>query len=302
MPVAGPLHVLIFAILLAFVGIFTQLALAGGGNALTILTFRTVAVLGMTALYLRVAGISLKLPARDRNRSLALGLLLSVNNFSITRSIELIPVPLMVLVFYTYPVMTSLASWLTGKETFSARGAIAVFLAMAGLALALQTEFSGHNLSGIGYALLGAVSWSAMLLASGNNSGGSDPRPRTFYMNITVLVVFVAACAVTGDIAFPHTSLGWFGMAALPVVFGVGIIGLLVAAGSIGPMKSAFYMNFEPVTSIILSAMILGQRLAPAQLAGAALVIVALFLFRPLPRKSRANGAGATKKRGARSA
>jgi drug/metabolite transporter (DMT)-like permease len=285
-PAAGALHVLIFAFLLSLVGIFTQLALAGGGNTVTVVAFRTLGVLALTGVFLRFTGVPLRLPSRDRNLSLALGLLLAVNNYSITRSIELVPVPLMVLVFYTYPVMTSLASWITGTERFSVRGALAVLLAMAGLALALQTDFSGQNALGIGFAVLGAISWSAMLLLTGHYFRGSDPRSRTLYMNITVAVVFVVACALS-EVAFPNTPLGWFGLATLPLAFAIGIIGLLVAAASLGPMKSAFYMNFEPVVSILLSALILDQRLAPIQLAGAALVIVALFLFRPLPTRTQ---------------
>ena len=46
-------------------------------------------------------------------------------------------------------------------------------------------------------------------------------------------------------------------------------------------MRAGFYMNFEPVASVLLAALILGQVLAPIQLAGAALVVAALFLFRP---------------------
>jgi len=287
LPAATAFHVLVFAFLLALVSIFTQLALEGGGNTITVVAFRTIGVVTLTILFLRATGVSLKLPARDRNISLALGLLLSVNNYSITRSIALIPVPLMVLMFYTYPVMTSLASWASGKERFSLRGAIAMSLAMAGLALALQAEFSGYNLLGIGFALLGAVTWSAMMLLTGHFFSGSDPLPRSLYMHIAVGIVFVTLCAVTGDVAFPATSLGWLALSALPIAFAVGITGLLVAAASLGPAKSSFYMNFEPVASIFLSAIILDQRLTPIQLIGAALVIAALFLFRPLRRQSQ---------------
>jgi drug/metabolite transporter (DMT)-like permease len=59
------------------------------------------------------------------------------------------------------------------------------------------------------------------------------------------------------------------------------MIGLFAATVKLGPMRTGFYMNFEPIATVILSALLLGQRLAPVQLAGGALVVLALFLFRP---------------------
>ncbi|HEU5177560.1 MAG TPA: EamA family transporter, partial [Burkholderiales bacterium] len=53
------------------------------------------------------------------------------------------------------------------------------------------------------------------------------------------------------------------------------------ATARIGPMRVGFYMNFEPIAAVILAALILGQQLEPVQLAGGALVVGALFLFRP---------------------
>jgi drug/metabolite transporter (DMT)-like permease len=50
---------------------------------------------------------------------------------------------------------------------------------------------------------------------------------------------------------------------------------------ALGPVRTGFLMNFEPIATVLLSAVILGQYLAPIQLAGAALVVAALFLFRP---------------------
>ncbi|MGH8701144.1 MAG: EamA family transporter, partial [Burkholderiales bacterium] len=61
-----------------------------------------------------------------------------------------------------------------------------------------------------------------------------------------------------------------------------GMIGLFVSITTLGPVKTGFYMNFEPIATVILAAVLLKQYLAPIQLAGAALVIAALFLFRPL--------------------
>jgi len=65
------------------------------------------------------------------------------------------------------------------------------------------------------------------------------------------------------------------------VFYAFAMIGLFVSSARYGALRSAFWLNFEPIASVLLAALILGQVLAPVQLAGAALVVAALFLFRP---------------------
>jgi drug/metabolite transporter (DMT)-like permease len=74
--------------------------------------------------------------------------------------------------------------------------------------------------------------------------------------------------------------VGWASLAAVGFFYSFALIGLFAATARLGPARVGFYMNFEPVAAVLLAAAILGQTLAPVQLAGAALVICALFLFR----------------------
>ena len=73
------------------------------------------------------------------------------------------------------------------------------------------------------------------------------------------------------------------------------MIGLFVATTSLGPMRTGFFMNFEPIATVLLAVPILGQEVQPIQMAGAVLVIVALFLFRPL-KLEREKGEGRREK------
>ena len=66
---------------------------------------------------------------------------------------------------------------------------------------------------------------------------------------------------------------------------------ILMAAAAIGPTRVAVVMNVEPVASLILTFLILGDRLGPIQLAGAALVVAAIYICQP---KAAAKPAAAT--------
>jgi drug/metabolite transporter (DMT)-like permease len=103
-------------------------------------------------------------------------------------------------------------------------------------------------------------------------------------MTIVSFVVFLAVTFAAHTWRLPTMPVGWLGIAGVTLFYALGTIGIFAATARDGPMRTGFFMNFEPVATVLLSALILDQRLAAVQLVGAALVIAALFLFRPPPR------------------
>jgi drug/metabolite transporter (DMT)-like permease len=276
-----PLRLIFIATSFAMVGICTVIGYAGGSDPLTVITLRTLGTVALLAIYIRVAGLSFRLERRELSLALLLGVPLAVNNYCLNAAMETIPVPLAVLIFYLWPAITACASWAIGKERASARGVAGLVLAFVGVGLAVNVDFTASQARGVGFALAGALVWSLVFMLNNHFFHGRDTRPTTFYMASTAATIFVVACAVTGNVALPVTALGWLGVASLPFFYTFAMIGLFAATMRLGPMRTGFYMNFEPVASVLLAALILGQTLAPIQLAGAALVIAALVMFRP---------------------
>jgi drug/metabolite transporter (DMT)-like permease len=277
-----PAHVLVFAASMGMVGVCTGLALEGGANPLTVVTFRTVGVVVLFLAYFQVARVSVAMPAREAAIAIAIGVVLCLNNYTLNAAIGEIPVPLAVLIFYLWPALTTAAAWALGKERFSWRSVCGLALAFAGVGLALNVDFTAAQAHGVWLAVLSAFAWSTVLLLTGHYFHGRDSRPANFWMTSTAAAIFVVAIVVTGALQLPAAPAGWTGLVGLPFFYAFGMIGLVVAITSLGAVKTGFYMNFEPIATVILAAVFLKQYLAPIQLAGAALVIAALFLFRPL--------------------
>lgn len=281
-------HVFLFALGYAMVGVTTGLGLEGGGSPLTIVTVRTLCVVVLLFLYCRIAGVSLALPLRDRWIACAIGVALCTNNYTLNEALGRISVPLGVLIFYTWPAMTTVYGWLTGKDRFTWRSLFGLALAFFGLALTLNVDFTIAQMTGVWLALASAVAWSVTFVMVGHQFRGRDSRATTFYMTGTAALIFIVLMAITRDWVLPATTMGWLGLVTLPLFYTFGMIGLFVATGTIGPARVGFYMNFEPVGTLVLSALILGQKLEPIQFVGATLVIAALFLFRPPRSRARA--------------
>jgi drug/metabolite transporter (DMT)-like permease len=277
----GPIHLLVFAVSFAMVGICTALALQSGANPLTVVTIRTLGTVLLFIGYFLAAGVAFSMAPRDRLIAVAIGIPLCINNYFINSAIAEIPVPLVVLIFYLWPAITGVASWLLGKEPFRWRGLAGLALAFTGVALALNVDFTAAQAKGVWLAAGAAVLWSVTFMLTSHFFHGRDTRAPTLTMMLTALTVFVIACLVTGDVHLPATALGWTGAIGTAGFYAFGMIGIFAASVRIGPTRTGFFMNFEPIAAVLLAALILGQTLAPIQLAGAALVVTALFLFRP---------------------
>ena len=266
-------------------GVCTALALRGGSNTLTIVTLRAFGTLAILLVYFRAAGVPFGLALRERKIATAVAIPLCVNTYCINEAINQIPVPLAILIFYLWPAIVTAVSWTSGAEPFRWRGAIGLVLAFLGIALALNVDLTAAEGLGALYALVAAFAWSAVFLLTHSFFRGRDTRPMILHMTGVSAIAFALAVLTAGAWQLPALPVGWIGVAGMTLFYALGTIGIFAATAIAGPMRVGFVMNFEPVATVVFSALILDQRLAPIQLAGAALVILALFLFRPPPRR-----------------
>jgi drug/metabolite transporter (DMT)-like permease len=90
----------------------------------------------------------------------------------------------------------------------------------------------------------------------------------------------ILASLVTGEFRFPMTGLGWSGLIGSALCYSAAMTSVLFAASVLGATRVALVMNVEPIASLVLTFLILGERLRALQLGGAVLVVAAIFIFR----------------------
>jgi drug/metabolite transporter (DMT)-like permease len=282
-----------YAIAVAFayslVSIFARLAYDGGSNVLTVVTARALFVLLALWAYLAWRGTPWRLPAKERNVSLALGVLLALSNFLLNQAIVRLPVSNALLIFYTFPVLLSIVSWMSGKDKPTLRIAAALVLSLIGLALTLQVKGGPLDPLGLAYAVAAAASWGGLMYLSGRVLGSRKSQVHTLHMIMTATGIFALACILTGDVVFPATGRGWVGFVGAPLAYFVAIVGTMTAISVLGAVRTGFFMNFEAVGVILFAALILEQYMNGLQLVGAALVIVSMFVFNAPPRPASKN-------------
>jgi drug/metabolite transporter (DMT)-like permease len=277
--IAGAGSGLVAATAFATGDVIGKVALGSGADVLTMLTFRSVVGLGFMWVWLRFAAAPVPHSDRARWVSLGLGVLFSANVFALFKAIELLPVPIAILTYFVYPLLTGIGGALTGLDRLTWRGAAAALVAFLGLALMLRAHPGGLDPVGIAFALAASVIRTVMLLITRASLSQSDARLSTWYSLLSSTLVFVVICALTQTWNAPQTNLGWAAFIGISITTTIAILAVFVSTKRVGPFRTALIMNLEPLLATVLSVLFLGDVITPLQAAGGAIMIAALCVF-----------------------
>jgi drug/metabolite transporter (DMT)-like permease len=259
--------------------ITTKLTLQAGADALTMTLFRGFIGVPLLYAWLRVGTPPAPLSARATWLSLGIGVLFAGNVYWLFKAIELVEVPVAILTYFAYPLLTGLAAAATGLEKLSWRGAAAAVVAFLGLALMVGARPGGIVLAGIGFGLAAASCRVVILLVTRARLAGADARLITWYSFLSASAVFVLLALATWNWQAPQTPLGWSAMIAASVFTTVAVFAVFVSTMRIGPFRTALFMNLEPLLATVGSALFLGEVITPLQGVGCAVMIAALVAF-----------------------
>ena len=273
---SGTLLALLAAFCYALNSNFAAVSYAHGADPLSVLTTRVL--VGAIGLYvvLKLTKVPLSLSREDIIGAAGLGVLLTIASFLILSSFQFIPVALAILIFYLFPLLTIIGSWILSDERLSLVYIGVLIFALLGLALALNVGGDNLDPKGMALALGGAFFVTLLLLFNGKLVKGRDSRPFTLVILFSSAVIFIIADLIAYQFLLPDSAFGMAAFFGVAVSYSFAIILMFSALSMIGPVRVSLFLNFEPVATIILGFFILGQALTALQLFGAAIVIAAI--------------------------
>jgi drug/metabolite transporter (DMT)-like permease len=215
-----------------------------------------------------------------------IGLLVGFQSLCIYSAVARLPVALALLAFNTYPIWTALWARVVYRHPPEPAMLIAMPVILLGLALALDVLGAASGLgaagqwarigAGVAFALAAAGTFGLALVITQHEAADVDGRVRTATTMAIVGAVALASVAVQGGFHLPTAAAGWWGLAALTVLYGTGITILFTVLPKLGVVGNSPIMNVEPVFALVLGWLILGQSIAPVQVAGALIVVGAV--------------------------
>jgi drug/metabolite transporter (DMT)-like permease len=218
-------------------------------------------------------------PLGERVRLWAIGSVFVVNSIAYFRALERIPASVTALVLYTYPVIVALLAALVGVERLTARAVLAALGAFAGCALTARGAPAGAPLSlpGVAWALVAALVYASYIVLSSRFGAGVPARVLALHLAQASAVACVAASLAGEGLSLPLDPRGLLAVAGIGVVSTVvAMIAFLAGMALVGPTRASVLSSLEVVVTLLLAFLFLGERLGPAQWAGAALILGAV--------------------------
>jgi len=188
-------------------------------------------------------------------------------------SVAFIPVSLAALILYSFPLLVGVIAAAAGRERMTIAKAAALLTAFIGLGLALGPSIESLDWRGVACAMVAALGMALTVTFGGEVMRAEDTLVMNFYTNLWLLIGLAAYMAAAGGFLLPSTGLGVIGAAGVCVTYVGGLVSLFVALRMISPVRLAALFNIDPLVSVIAAWLLLGERLGPMQLIGAALVL-----------------------------
>jgi drug/metabolite transporter (DMT)-like permease len=258
--------------------ILAKLGYAEGLGSEQELAFRfLLAAVGMVALAFLLGQNPLRLERKRLILLLAMGAVgycaQSLTYFIALRSL---PASLVVLIAYIYPSLVVAAGWLFLHRAVSAKHLAALAASFVGLVLLV----GGAHFQ-LAWALVLAVAspviYTAYILV-GERVMGSVPALAASAVIITgAALAFCLLAAINHELAFPLTTGGWavvIGLALFPTMFAISLF--LAGLPRVGAARAALLSTWEPVVTVALAVILLGDRLSILQVLGGVLVLLAV--------------------------
>ena len=260
--------------------LFANLAYRDGIDIHTINAVRHFVTVILLFLFLKIRGKKMKLPPRERNVSLVLGISVFMMGIGYLGATQYIPVSLAVLIFYTHPFLVAIAARFTENEPITPIRLMAITIAFIGLAFAMGIQ-SVADLSwyGIAFGFLGALGAASYVIISSLAIRTADTQTVNFHCLTAGTALYVVFMLFNGGPAAHIAPAGWFKLGVSSLALTIAYMTFLIGIETIGPVKTTILMNVEPILTIILAAILLGERLSFTQLIGAGFVMAGIILI-----------------------
>jgi drug/metabolite transporter (DMT)-like permease len=237
----GP--VLLGATSFACADVLSKVTLKDGADPLTVATVRGFVGLVLLYAWLRFYRPPVAMSPPAKWISLGMGVLFAGNVLFLFSSIAVIEVPVAILTYFVYPLLTGLAAAATGLEQLTWRGVTAAVVAFLGLALMIGAHPADLAVWGIVAALAAAVCRVLLLLITRATLQGADARLITWHSFVSSTALFTVVSLVLLNWQPPATAVGWIALVALSLTVMTGIFGVFASTGRIGPFRTALLMN-----------------------------------------------------------
>jgi drug/metabolite transporter (DMT)-like permease len=281
----GVLLIAVSASSFGAMAIFARIAYEAGANPVTVLFLRfTIAAIFMVAI------MAAKDIAFPRGRTLIILLCMGGLGYvglslAFFTALTMAPAGLVAILLYLYPAFVTLLATIFFKKPVTILKMAALSLTFGGTLLIVGLDGGRGEILGIVLAITAAVLYSIYIIVGSKAVSNVDALAASTTVIIAAGVVFSAIVAVKG-VKFPATSTGWVAVLAIALIStALAIVTFFAGLKRIGPANASMISTLEPVVTIALAIIVLGETITMPKILGGVMILAAVALL----AKSEAN-------------
>jgi drug/metabolite transporter (DMT)-like permease len=260
------------------------MAFAAGVSLPGLLTVRFLGSAVLLWTYLALTRHRNPLPGRrDAVRLLGLGVGFAAQAALFFSGIHRLPASVAILLNYLYPVHVAIMAWAITRRAPDRREWGAMILALTGVALTAGANAFGRTGSldpiGVVLALGSSLGYASFITASSVWAGEVNPVTSTAFITTSAGLTYLIAGGFSRTLTL-ETSSHVLGMMAGIIVLGttLPLATLIAGIAIVGPTSASLLNTVEPVSTALLAALFLGERLTSTQGLGGVLILTAVIL------------------------
>jgi len=201
-----------------------------------------------------------------------------VQSMSFMASLKYIPAATTSLILYFYPVAVTLLSALFFKTRLDRIVALSLSLLVAGCGLVFYDAFlRSISQTGLALATGSMLIFSFYLICLEVLLRGENPRTISFYCVLAAALVYTVMSPPTGFLQLDASAkLLTLALGVIPTALAVTL--LYRSVELIGSARASICSTLEPITTVLASALLLGEDVVAIQVGGMALILAGILL------------------------
>lgn len=278
----GILYIILSASAFGIMPILAKLSYRGGANTYSTLFLRFFFAAIMLFYYLKTKGISMKLTKKQFILVLIIGVFgFTLTTSSLFMSYNYISIGMASMIFYTYPSIVTILAYVFYKEKIYTRKIISLIISLIGIYILIDSGSVSFNIKGIILAGIAAVLYSLYVLgASHKEFKNINSYVLTFYISCASATVMFIAAKITSNF---NIHISFYALVAILLIAFISTVVALMAflegVRLIGPSKASILSTIEPIVSLILGIIILGETISSRIIIGSIMIVMSVVIL-----------------------
>lgn len=225
-------------------------------------------------------------PATPPPRMVVAGLLMGALGYAVEAALffvalERIDASLVELLLYAYPAIVTAIALAAGREAPGPRLLGALALATLGVIGVFAGSLAGGvDAAGLSLGLGAAAVYAGYVLAGERVVAVVHPVLLAALVATGATASFTAVGLLRGGLPHPRTGEGWTAVALIAAVATViPMAALFAGIERVGAPTASIVSTFEPVVTVVLAGLVLGETLSLVEATGAACIVAAVRLL-----------------------